>query len=341
MIQVTFISEHGVQEAGIDGGGVFKEFMDALSRIAFNPETGLFMLTTDQLLMPNPLSDMTFDDHVSHFAFLGRILGKAMYEQILIEPMFSLVFLNILLGRINHLDDLYSLDSEMYRSLVRLKHIAAQGEDLSSLGLFFEVTVQRFGVEETIELIPGGSTTPVTAANIITYIHRLSHFKLNVQTANQTRAFLDGFRDLIPVDWIRMFSARELQLLIGGDIRAIDVVNMRSHTHYTGGYHDTQPYIQWFWEVLESMSPDEQAAFLKFTTSCPRQPLLGFQNLTPQFCIQRVPARQPQDSPDAPPRLPSTATCMNLMKLPQYDSKEQLKEKLLYAVKFNSGFELS
>ena len=33
------------------------------------------------------------------------------------------------------------------------------------------------------------------------------------------RAFLTGFREMIPVDWMRMFSAKELQLLISGDQR--------------------------------------------------------------------------------------------------------------------------
>ena len=41
------------------------------------------------------------------------------------------------------------------------------------------------------------------------------------------------------------------------------------------------------------------------------------------------------------PRLPSAATCMNLLKLPQYDTVEQLREKLLYAIKSHCGFELS
>ena len=41
------------------------------------------------------------------------------------------------------------------------------------------------------------------------------------------------------------------------------------------------------------------------------------------------------------PRLPSAATCMNLLKLPKYDSEQMLKEKLLYAIRSNSGFELS
>ena len=32
----------------------------------------------------------------------------------------------------------------------------------------------------------------------------------------QVHAFLRGFRDLIPIAWIRMFDAEELQLLLTG-----------------------------------------------------------------------------------------------------------------------------
>lgn len=91
-------------------------------------------------------------------------------------------------------------------------------------------------------------------------------------------------------------------------------------------------------------------SFLKFVTSCSRQPLLGFKQLNPAFCIQKVPAyasqysagmeAAPSNSSEAP-RLPTAATCMNLLKLPQYDSTATLREKLLYAVRSNSGFELS
>jgi ubiquitin-protein ligase E3 C len=32
-VQITFVNEHGVEEAGIDGGGVLKEFMDSLTKV--------------------------------------------------------------------------------------------------------------------------------------------------------------------------------------------------------------------------------------------------------------------------------------------------------------------
>ena len=40
-------------------------------------------------------------------------------------------------------------------------------------------------------------------------------------------------------------------------------------------------------------------------------------------------------------RLPSASTCYNMLKLPNYRRASTLKEKLLYAVSSNAGFELS
>ena len=50
-VQVEFIGE-----AGIDGGGLFKEFVDSFLKAAFDPNLGLFCPTSAQLLVPNPYS---------------------------------------------------------------------------------------------------------------------------------------------------------------------------------------------------------------------------------------------------------------------------------------------
>ena len=124
-----------------------------------------------------------------------------------------------------------------------------------------------------LELIPGGSNIRVEKSNIHAYIHRLSHFKQNVEIADQCRAFVHGFRSMvvyifnnctvfaarsyacmyvlqqIPLEWIRMFSTSELQLLISGDRRPIDIADMKRNIHYASGYHESQPYIQAFWRI--------------------------------------------------------------------------------------------
>ena len=40
-------------------------------------------------------------------------------------------------------------------------------------------------------------------------------------------------------------------------------------------------------------------------------------------------------------RLPTSSTCFNLLKLPNYRKKSTLKDKLRYAINANAGFELS
>lgn len=112
---------------------------------------------------------------------------------------------------------------------------------------------------------------------------------------------------------------------------------------YSGGYHPSQVYIQWFWDIIEGMTAEQQRNFLKFMTSCSRQPLLGFKSLTPLPCIQQIRLSESSDefSNDKDVRLPTSATCMNVLKLPNYKSKELMRAKLLYAIESGSGFELS
>ncbi|OIT28978.1 e3 ubiquitin-protein ligase upl6 [Nicotiana attenuata] len=93
-----------------------------------------------------------------------------------------------------------------------------------------------------------------------------------------------------------------------------------------------------FWEVVKSFSLENQRKFLKFVTGCSRGPLLGFRYLEPLFCIQRAGGTASEEALD---RLPTSATCMNLLKLPPYRSKEQMEQKLLYAINADAGFDLS
>lgn len=213
--------------------------------------------------------------------------------------------------------------------------------DVRDLALNFEVVVEDeerlLPTEDAaVELVPGGKHVAVTNENVFRYIQLVANYKLNIEINAQVQAFLRGFRDLIPMPWLRMFGAEELQILLTGEKRAIDIENLRAHTRYSGGYHPSQPIIQWFWEALRSYTPDEQSAFLMFVTSCSRQPLLGFQCLNPPMCIQRVAL-----TTEGGDRLPSSATCMNLLKLPAYSTPEMLRKKLRYAITAGAGFELS
>lgn len=335
-IRVSFFNEFGVEEAGIDGGGIFKDFMENITQAAFNVQYGLFKETTDHLLYPNPGSGVIHEQHLQYFDFLGSLLGKAMYEGILVDIPFATFFLSKLKQKHNYLNDLPSLDPELYRHLLFLKHY--QG-DVSELELYFVIINDEYGEQKEEELLPGGKDIHVTKENVITYIHLIANHRLNYQIRHQSSHFLRGFQQLMEKEWIDMFSEHEIQILISGSLETFDMDDLRSNAHYSGGYDQNHPVIDMFWEVMKSFSFEYQKKFLKFVTGCSRGPLLGFRYLEPKFCIQRAaPLHASEEDLD---RLPTTATCMNLLKLPPYKSIEQMRNKLIYALNADAGFDLS
>jgi len=190
----------------------------------------------------------------------------------------------------------------------------------------------------TRELKSNGSNMPVTNQNRLVYISYIARHRLQVQPYPQTNAFLQGLGQIIQPSWLSMFNQSELQTLVGGDSGEIDVSDLRRNTVYSGAYilgDDKQehPTVKLFWEVLQSMSNTDRQKVLKFVTSTPRAPLLGFSHLNPRFSIR--------DSSTDEDRLPSTSTCANLLKLPRYTQARTLREKLLYAINSGAGFDLS
>lgn len=75
-IRVSFINAVGLDEAGIDGGGLFREFMNELLKTSYNPIRGFFKLTSDGYLYPNPNIAFIYENFGAHYYFLGRMLGK-------------------------------------------------------------------------------------------------------------------------------------------------------------------------------------------------------------------------------------------------------------------------
>ncbi|KAI9319767.1 hypothetical protein BX666DRAFT_1916034 [Dichotomocladium elegans] len=357
-IRVTFINELGMEEAGIDHGGPFKDFVSLLVNDVFRPSMGLFSTTrSTNLSYPASTSSVHGDGHIRVFEFIGKVVGKAVYEGILLDVQFASFFLAKVLGRNVFLEELRELDEDIWRNLIFVKRYEGCVEDL---GLYFATDEEAFGRVTTHELKYGGKNLPVTNENRVDYVYRMADYKLNQQIREQTQAFIRGFRAIIPEGWVKVFSPPELQRVISGEDKDFDVVDLRRHTEYQNGYFDQHPIIRSLWQIVEDFSSDEKRAFLKFVTSCPKPPLGGFSYLHPPFTIRMVTtdsdARQGSveglalvktffkvgsGSASKSGRLPTSSTCFNLLKLPVYTKKSVLREKLRYAIFSNAGFELS
>ncbi len=135
-------------------------------------------------------------------------------------------------------------------------------------------------------LIPNGEQIAVTNENKFMYIQRIVHYRLNVQIREQCQYFLQGMEQVIPKQWIQMFNETELYLLICGGEQVLDIVDLKEHTQYGNGFHATHPTILKFWEVVQELTSEQKKKLLKFITSAPRAPLLGFSQLHPSICIK-------------------------------------------------------
>ena len=365
-IQITFVDQFDTVEAGIDGGGVTKEFLTSVTKEAFTDEQSLFVANNKNAFYPNPCAldqreewlrqaGMRSDseewyesvaDLRRQYEFLGRIIGKCLYEGILIDIVFAGSFLlkwsssgSDTTYRAN-INDLREMDDELYQGMLRLKNYPG---DLSDLALDFTINDQISLPGEPVRtvtrnLIPNGEDIPVTNENRPLYISYVARHRLVVQPYNQTRAFLRGLGAIIDPAWLSMFNQNELQRLVGGDSSEIDVEDLRANTIYSGVYTigddgEEHPTVQLFWEVMRGLEDAERRDVLKYVTSTPRAPLLGFSQLRPCFSIR--------DGGSDQDRLPSASTCLNLLKLPRYQTASTLKRKLLYAVTSGAGFDLS
>ncbi|KAI9503638.1 hypothetical protein BX070DRAFT_224279 [Coemansia spiralis] len=358
-MQIEFEDRYGMPEAGIDGGGLFKEFLTSLIQEAFSPQMGLFNTTRQNSLYPDPEAISQSDSVQSKtlvlekFKFLGAVIGKALYEGVLVDLPFAQFFLGVCLNQLPGFNDLPTLDEDLYRGLVALKNYTAtetlqvidnsNGEDeiYRVFGLDFTITISTRNGTRTVPLVPKGETVKVTAQNRLLYLDLIAQYKLVKQIEAPVKAFMSGLHSIIPPVWLRLLFASPLELsrLLSGDSRAIDVADWKRNTVYDGVYRDqgaTHPTMVAFWDTVENEFTETQRRYLcKFATSCERPPLLGFAELNPRFCISGAASAEQED------RLPSASTCVNLLKMPAYSSRHALRDKLTTAVESNSGFDLS
>lgn len=80
-MRVRLLNAVGLDEVGIDGGGIFREFLSELLKTAFDPTRGFFLLTRENTLYPNPGAHLIAEDYQTHYYFVGRMLGKVSFDE--------------------------------------------------------------------------------------------------------------------------------------------------------------------------------------------------------------------------------------------------------------------
>ena len=109
-------------EEGLDYGGVAREWFFLLSHEVLNPMYCLFQYASknNYCFEINPGSYIN-PDHLMYFQFVGRFVAMALYQGKYIDNGFSLPFYKRMLNKKLTLQDLESIDHELYSSLSWVK----------------------------------------------------------------------------------------------------------------------------------------------------------------------------------------------------------------------------
>ncbi|KAG2469598.1 WWP2 ligase, partial [Polypterus senegalus] len=241
-------------EEGLDYGGIAREWFFLLSHEVLNPMYCLFEYAgkNNYCLQINPASSIN-PDHLAYFRFIGRFIAMALYHGKFIDTGFTLPFYKRMLNKKPTLKDLESIDLEFYNSIMWVKD-----NNLEECGveLYFAQDMEILGKVTTHELKPDGENILVTKENKEEYIRLLTDWRFTRGVEEQTKAFLDGFNEVVPLEWLRYFDEKEL-------------------------------------EVVKEMDNEKRIRLLQFVTGTCRLPVGGFTELIgsngPQkFCIDKV-----------------------------------------------------
>lgn len=178
---------HG--EEGVDAGGVTREWFQVMSRQMFNPDYVLFIpVASDRTTFhPNKLSHVN-PDHLMFFKFIGRVIGKALYEGRALDCHFSRAVYKRILGRPVSIKDMETVDLDYYKSLLWMLE-----NDISDIITeTFSVETEAFGVTEVVDLIENGRNIPVTEENKQEYVQHVIEYRLTGSVKAQLEHFLGG-----------------------------------------------------------------------------------------------------------------------------------------------------
>ncbi|XP_028845805.1 probable E3 ubiquitin-protein ligase HECTD2 isoform X2 [Denticeps clupeoides] len=331
-LRVTFVGE-----AGLDMGGLTKEWFLLLVRQIFQMDYGMFMYLKESNC--HWFSSWKCDN-LSEFRLVGTLMGLAVYNSIaldihfppccykkLLTPPIMPCDQNTLVGMATlTLDDLQQVMPDLAHGLQEL--LSYDGDVEEDFYLAFQVFQEELGVVKSYNLKPGGDKIPVTKVNRREYVQLYVDFLLNKSIYKQFAAFYYGFHSVCASDALLLLRPEEVEVLVCGSLD-LDMSALQREVQYEG-YCRTDATIRYFWEVVLAFPMELQRKLLHFATGSDRIPVGGMAHLN--FKISKIDV-----STDW---LPISHTCFNQICLPPYKSRKELKNKLTIAISNAEGFGL-
>jgi hypothetical protein len=333
------LGEEGGEE-GLDSGGVQQEFFRLAIAEALNPDYGTFTIDTRTKMTwfqpgsPEPLWK---------FELIGMIISLAVYNGLTLPVTFPKALYRKLLDEevteLHHIADGWPDLANGLTSLLEWDEKDGLVEDI--FARTYEFSVEQFGQPVSREMDTSTrwpqfsdfqtSSNPedaplVTNENRNNYVSDYIRWLTDISIRPQFDAFKTGFFSCIDRRSVTLFDPETLQSVVEG-IQEIDISEMRRAARYVG-WDASHRSVRDFWSIVKRYDLEQKRKLLEFVTASDRVPVGGMRNL--QFTLQR------NGVDDG--HLPSSYTCYGILLLPEYSSKDVLREKLGMALENSKGF---
>ena len=310
----------------------------------------LWYKNTNGSLYPTLLSDKENNDEILKlFKLLGYIIGRAIYDDRLLDIPLSSTFWKLILDTIIS-KDIGMIDVDLYKTISDLVNLINKKKEyiknnkiencetinfddiilynnckLSELDIYF-----TFPGYNNIELKPNGEDILLTMNNIEEYVNLIYDYLFYKGVDKIVKAFKEGFNMNFDINKLKYFTVYEIEEHICGNFdlkweKNILYENLKPEHGYTNQSRIFNDLITF----MSKLDKNERKKFLTFATGCSRLPIGGFKALTPKLTVVKKYCEEEDDPDDF---LPTVMTCQNYLKIPEYSSYNILQKRLLFAM---------
>jgi len=311
----------------------------------------LWYKTSNETLFPKLLNpDENNDEIVKMFKLLGFIIGRAIYDDRLLDIPLNIAFWSLILNRTVNLSDIRNIDNDLFKvvkdfeNLIKTKKeyiknnnikdientnfddiILYNKSKLSELDIYF-----IFPGYDNIELKPNGKDILLTMNNIEEYINLIYDYLFYKGIEPVIKSFKEGFNLNFNIEKLKCFTCFEIVEYICGSLdKKWDENILFENVKPDHGYTSKSKIFINLVKFMSSLDKNYRRKFLMFVTGSSRLPLGGFKALSPKLTVVKKVCGEESDPNEY---LPTVMTCQNYLKIPEYSSYNVLENKLMIAI---------
>jgi hypothetical protein len=272
------------------------------------------------------LSGAIADDTLLVSDMMSDYLEQAARDDIDRDHIRRNEFAWLLRHKITELDDEGTLPPR-FQSLARgamQRELSTQHSGEGSAGEYFsQLALPPDSAREAITLSERGKRD---------LLRRWLRRKLYEEVQEQAFWVSRGLREVVSVGLLDLYSALELQVMLGGGpaVTNAELAAWQQHTAYGNGLEEGDERVAWFWQAVDAMSPAARADVWKYATGRnqpPPESAGGVGGMDTKFNLVAVSCDQIADG-----ALVTAQTCFHELQLPRYSSAQVTARQLARSV---------